>query len=86
MDCGYVVGWLGIAFGVAVPLPQLKKIITTRSMKDVSISTYIFLCIAMVCYLSHAIYIKSPVFITAQTVNLTTNSIVLFLLVRGRQK
>lgn len=84
MDLGYVIGWVGVGFGLLVPLPQLIKIIKTKSLNDISIGTYIFLVLCLTCYLVHAIYIKSPVFTVAQLINLTTNSVILGLLVRSR--
>ena len=61
IDLGYLVGWVGVAFGLLVPLPQLRKIIKTRSLNDIALGTYIFLCVALTCYLIHAIYIGSIV-------------------------
>ncbi|MBA7639463.1 hypothetical protein ES703_47121 [subsurface metagenome] len=84
MEFGYIIGWVGVAFGLLVPLPQLIKIIKTKSLNDIALGTYIFLFCCLMCYLIHAIYIKSPVFIVAQAMNLTTNSIILILLVRHR--
>ena len=84
MEFGYIIGGVGVAFGLLVPLPQLIKIIKTKSLNDIALGTYIFLFCCLMCYLIHAIYIKSPVFIVAQAMNLTTNSIILILLVRHR--
>ena len=75
-----IIGWTGVLLGVSVPIPQLVKIFKTRRLKDISVWTYLCLCLAMSCYLFHAIYIMDAVFITAQSVNLTTNSIILLLL------
>jgi len=84
MEFGYIIGWVGVGFGLLVPLPQLIKIIKTKSLDDIALGTYIFLFCCLMCYLIHAIYIQSPVFIVAQAVNLTTNSIILGLLIRHR--
>ena len=81
---GYIVGYCGVLLGIGVPIPQLRKILKTKRANDVSLGTYILLCGALICYLIHAIYISAPVFIVAQSINLTTNSIILILLVRGR--
>ena len=81
---GYWIGWIGVGFGILVPLPQLIKMIRTKSLNDISLGTYVLLVITMLCYLIHAIYIKSPVFTVAQSINLTTNSVVLLLLIRHR--
>jgi uncharacterized protein with PQ loop repeat len=77
----WCIGWLGVAFGLLVAPMQLIKIVQTGEVGDISLFTYLFLCLAMVCYLVEAIRIKSPVFITAQAVNLVVNSAVLVLLV-----
>ena len=82
MELGNMIGWLGLAFGILVPLPQLYKIFKTRKYNDVSVGTYFFLVLALVCYLIHAIHIKAPVFIVSQSINLTTNAIILYYLIR----
>ena len=81
---GYWVGWVGVAFGLLVPIPQLLKIIKTRRLNDISLGTYIFLFLALSCYLVHAIYINSAVFMVAQSINLTTNTAILIFLVKHR--
>ena len=86
IDWGYLVGWVGLGFGVLVPYPQLYRIIKTKKSNDVSTLTYIFLCLAMTGYLIHAIYIQAPVFITAQSLNLTTNTIILMILIKRKLK
>ena len=84
MEFGFVIGWVGVGFGLLVPLPQLIKIIKTKSLNDIALGTYILLFFCILSYLIHAIYIKSPVFTVAQSVNLITNSIILILLIRHR--
>ncbi len=84
MEIGTLVGWLGVAFGLFVAPPQLYRIIKTKEVKGISLTTYISLCLAMVCYLIHAVYIGSAVFVTAQSVNLIVNIAILVLLLRRR--
>ena len=84
MDLGYLIGWLGVALGLLVAPPQLYKIIKTGRTKDISLVTYIFLCLALVCYLIHAIHIQAMVFIVAQAINLTTNTAILVIMIRNR--
>ena len=86
MDFGYVIGWCGVAFGLMVAPPQLYKIIKTRRMNDISLVTYSALCITLICYLIHAIYIHSVVFTTAQAINLTINTAIWVMLMRHRFK
>jgi uncharacterized protein with PQ loop repeat len=79
-----LIGWLGVVFGLLVAPPQLYKIITTGNVQDISLYTYIFLVLAMICYLVEAIRIKSKVFITAQSINLITNGVILFYIIQKR--
>ena len=61
-----IIGWLGVVFGLMVAPPQLYKIITTGNVQDISLYTYIFLVLAMVCYLVEAIRIKSKALLFVQ--------------------
>jgi len=79
-----MIGWIGVAFGLLVAPPQLWKILKTGKTSGISLCTYTFLVGALICYLVHALYIKDTVFITAQSVNLVTNSIILYLLVKRK--
>lgn len=82
MEIGYIIGWLGVLFGLLVAPPQLIKILRTGKVDGISLATYTFLFCALICYLIHAIYIKSLVFTVAQSVNLTTNGVILMLLIK----
>ena len=84
MILGELVGWLGVATGLLVAPPQLIKIIRKKSVDGISTLTYIALVVALTFYLLHAIYIHSPVFITAQSVNLVTNGTILIMLLRRK--
>ncbi len=76
------IGWLGVGFGFLVAPPQLYRILVTGQTEAISLMTYLFLCMALACYLIHAIQIKSRVFITAQSVNLVVNTVILVMLIR----
>lgn len=80
-----IVGWLGVVFGLCVAPPQLWKILKTKKTDGISLLTYSFLCLALFCYLLYAVFIKDAVFITAQLINLTLNTAILFLLIRNRE-
>ena len=79
---GFWIGWLGIAFVATVSPAQLYKILTTGVTDGISVYTYLFLTLGLICYLIHAIHIKSVVFTVAQAVNLIPTAWVLILLVR----
>ena len=82
MDFGYVIGWCGIACGFLVAPSQLYRIWRTKDVEAISTVTYVALNLALICYLLHAIYIESVVFMTAQSINLTTNMVILGCLVK----
>lgn len=78
------IGWLGILFGLMVAPVQLIKIWKTGIVDGIALWTYIFLCLAMVCYLLEGIRIKSKVFITANSINLVVNiGILLAIIILG---
>lgn len=78
-----LIGWLGVVLGLCVAPPQLYKIIKTGKKEAISRVTYTFLCLALLCYLIYAVYIGDLVFITAQSVNLIVNSVILGYLIWG---
>ena len=83
MKYGDKVGWLGVLLGLAVAPPQLFRIIMTGQTEAISVVTYTFLILTMVCYLLHAIHIKAKVFITANIINIGVNFIILMYLIGG---
>ncbi len=83
MKYGNLIGWVGVAFGLFVAPPQLLRIIMTGQTEAISVVTYTFLILAMICYLVHAIHIRAPVFIVAQGINLVVNFTILMYLIRG---
>ena len=85
MDFGYLAGWVALGFGVLVAPAQLIKILRTGRTDGISLWTYIFLCLALMGYLIHAIYISAPVFIVSNFLGLTINSIILTMLWRRRR-
>ena len=83
MKFGNTVGWMGVGAGLFVAPPQLLRIIITGQTEAISMVTYTFLILAMICYLLHAIHIKAPVFIVAQSINLIVNFTILMYLIGG---
>jgi len=81
----YLIGWLGVALGLLVPIPQFYKILRTKKTGDVSVGTYTLLVMAITCYLIHAISIGSIVFTVSQSINLITNTIVLICIIKGKK-
>lgn len=74
-----IIGWLGVAIGIMVSLPQLVKSYREKSTQGVSKGTYWLLFLTMLCYLIRAIAIKEAIFIVSNTVNLVITGMVLYL-------
>jgi len=81
---GYILGFIGLGFGILVPLPQLIQMKRTGSF-TVNRWTYLFLITCLSFYLYHAIFIGSLVFMLAQSINLTTNGLILGILIKRRR-
>ena len=82
---GFVIGWVGVALGLFVAPPQLYRILKTKSIAGISPYTYIFLCLALICYLYYAVSIQNAIFITTHSIGLVVNSAILFLLFKYRR-
>lgn len=81
-----IIGFLGVGLGLFVAPAQLVRILKTKEVEGISLCTYIFLVLALFCYLIHAIAINDPVFITAQSINIISNIIVLFFIIKYGKK
>jgi uncharacterized protein with PQ loop repeat len=73
------IGWLGVAFGVSVSIPQLVKSFRTRSTRGLSKHTYQLLLVAISCYLIRAIAVRDPVFIVSNSAGLVITAAILYL-------
>lgn len=74
--------WLGFVGGLMVAfgfLPQIVKVLRTRSTGDLSIYMLLIILIGGVFYTAYAIFAGDPVFITINLLA-TTNTLVLLLL------
>jgi len=79
-----MIGWFGVLFGFFVAPAQLLRILRTGETRGISLCTYIFLLLALTCYLIHAIMIQDPTFIVAQAINIISNAAILIILLRRR--
>ncbi len=79
MSLADLVGWLGVAIGVCVNLPQAWRIWRRRSCQDVSVWTYRLLLAAVLCYLAHAYSIGAWVFVVSNSITACVTTAVLVL-------
>ena len=73
------IGWLGVAFGISVSIPQFIKSVRSRSTRGLSKHTYQLLFGAIACYLVRAIAVKEAVFIVSNSVGLFITAAILYL-------
>ncbi len=74
-----IIGWLGVAFGISVSIPQFIKSVKARSTRGLSRHTYQLLFGAISCYLVRAIAVKEAVFIVSNSIGLLITAAVLIL-------
>lgn len=74
--------WLGLVGGLMVAfgfVPQILKVLRTRSTGDLSVYMLLIILIGGICYTAYAIFAGDPVFIIINLLA-TTNTLVLLLL------
>ncbi|MFH1404450.1 MAG: SemiSWEET family transporter [Candidatus Altiarchaeota archaeon] len=59
------VGWLAVAVTAAQFIPQVIKGYRTKSLKDVSGKMYVLVVVSTILWMTHGIYTRDPVIITA---------------------
>jgi MtN3 and saliva related transmembrane protein len=84
--------WLIIGSSAAVLtmfsfIPQIIKVIKTKSAKDVSLITLVQLSLGVSLWITYGIHLKDTIIITANAITLSTLIILLFLYLKlGRIK
>jgi len=86
MEFGYIVGWVGLSFCVAIPLPQLIKSYRTKSVNDLTPLTFVLICGWLICSFTYALIIKDLMFSIAQGYGLAINGAILALVLKYRKK
>jgi MtN3 and saliva related transmembrane protein len=67
-------------------IPQIIKVLKTKSLKDVSLTTLTQLSLGVSLWIAYGIYLKDAIIITANTVTLFSLIILLFLYFRYGRK
>ena len=63
MEMSVLMGWIGLAVGILIGIPQLVKTIRLQSARDLSSLTYILLLVTCICFLVKSLAIAETVFI-----------------------
>jgi len=74
-----VIGLLAALLTMFAFVPQIAKVMRTRSVKDVSIVTLVQLAIGVSLWIAYGIYLKDPIIVLANSVTLASMVILLCL-------
>lgn len=74
------IGWLGFSFGIVISIPQIIKIIQTKSVEGISRLTYILLICACLCYTIRSIAIRELIFVVSNSFQISISLVILFLI------
>lgn len=86
MDFGYVIGYIGLVFGISIPIPQLIKCYKTRSVRDLAPLTFCLIVTWMACSFVYAVYRGDLLFMISQGYALVMNGTILMLIFRHRTR
>jgi MtN3 and saliva related transmembrane protein len=84
MDSTTLLGLVAGSLTTAAFLPQLVKVLKSRSTKDISLLMYIVICTGILLWLIYGVIIGSLPVITANAVTLLIASAILALKIRFR--
>lgn len=74
-----VIGWLAVAVGIFVNIPQAYQIWKNKSAKDVAPLTYWLLLFVVIGYLIRAVAIREAIFIVSNSLAILITVTVLLL-------
>jgi MtN3 and saliva related transmembrane protein len=80
----YIIGGLAAGITTFAFVPQIIKIVKTRSVKDVSLITLLLFGLGVSLWIAYGVHLKDPIIITANSISLTTVLIMVFLFFRHR--
>ena len=75
----YIIGGLAAALTTFAFVPQIIKIVKTRSVKDVSLITILQFGVGVSLWLAYGVHLKDPIIIAANSVSLLSVVILVFL-------
>ena len=78
MELTLIIGYIAASLVIITPIPQLYKIIKTKSSKDISILTYSFLLLAQILFIFYGLLKKDVIIIFT---NITSSFIITFIVI-----
>ncbi len=81
-----IVGWAGFALTQIFYIPQTIKILRSRDVSGLSLSSWFILAIALLCYLIYSIYRDDLVFIVGNAAGMTQSLLMIALILKFGKK
>lgn len=82
-----IIGAIAATLTMFAFVPQIIKVLKTKSVKDVSLTTLLQLSLGVLAWIAYGVHLKDAIIITANAVTLATMIILLFLYFNyGREK
>ena len=79
-----MLGFCGLVLSTVCGFPQLIKIIKYKDSRVISLTKYVLLFVACLCYLIYALSIHDPIFVTSNLIVLAQTSVSMYFIVRFR--
>jgi uncharacterized protein with PQ loop repeat len=77
-----VVGWLAVAVGMCVAVPQLVRLARTRKVAGLSLTAWRSILVANIAWAAHGVRLEQFALILSNSVGLCSTLLILFLLAR----
>jgi len=81
-----VLGWIALGLVQIFYLPQTIKIIRTKEVSGLSLSSWVILWLGLLFYLVYSIYVGNVVFTVGNAAGLLQSTLVIGLLLRYRPR
>lgn len=82
MVAAVVVGWLAVAVGMCVAVPQLVRLARTRKVAGLSLTAWRSILVANIAWAAHGVRLEQFALILSNSVGLCSTLLILFLLAR----
>ena len=86
MDITLIIGSIGLILSLLVAPPQIIKTLRTKQVNGISKTTYIILCLVLICFFIRAVAIKEWIFILSNGLGFFINLWILILIYKYEGK
>jgi MtN3 and saliva related transmembrane protein len=86
METSLIIGYIAATLVIITPMPQLYKIIQTRSSKDISIVMYFLLLVAQILFTIYGVLEKDIIIIVTNVSSVIVISLIIIFSLFFRRK